>query len=127
MINHVVDLPTSKLLSPYLEGQESRFYWVPNASMNPDNWIVDHRKFTYAIPALLLSEVLELLPKEIGSFALTIDAWREDISYVPQFSTEDSYLHSIDYGEDTKENISLITAAAKLLLYLHQNGYMEEK
>jgi hypothetical protein len=151
MIEHVVDLETSKLLSPYLEGYESEFiytrYRVRLGMGDWDNWseieLIPYEKYIASpdfverelYPALLLSEVQRWFPK-----VMTVPARNREGYEVVWFTTQNggargngrvglmSYEDHVyswykKFDADIDENLT--TAAGRLLLWTHQNGYIK--
>jgi hypothetical protein len=132
---HVVDLETSKRLAPYLpEGFKSEFYWFGYSEQTLELTPNEDFKISYAYwqeakesglldppifyPALLLTEVLEVLPKElIVEGKKYLWSQRHYGIWYQEDGTGIVLSRSSFYSHDLPD------AAARLALWLVENGY----
>jgi hypothetical protein len=131
MKEHVVDLETAKILKDKLpEGWESIFYWnsgvlcyrISDGTFMPVDGAKRILSLHYTVyPAPILSEILELLPRSLKTgerFFLESIYELYDIGYKNEFMTP---LVAFRYDD------LAATAAAKLYIWLVDEGYIKEE
>lgn len=122
--SQVTSLELSKRLKELNVKQESLFYWCAISSENPHPCYVDTMQESSELSAFTSSEIIEMLPKYITKdntefYYLQYPSWHCDkwiITYGNSFER---------WKSKEQEDVSEVNARAKMLIYLIENGMID--